>query len=174
MSSGKGRIRSAVRKGTRSDKSPRVAGATKRLHQPSLCTRCGAVFSRRTWRQDHGASPDLLARATPTVCPACRQTARGESFGCVLVRGAWAAANEAVLRRRIRNVATRARFTQPERRIESVERRGDVLEIRTTSEKLAHRIVRELLKAFRGRATYHWQERDGSLLATWRRDDGPP
>jgi hypothetical protein len=38
-----------------------------------------------------------------------------------------------------------------------------------TSQKLAHRIVYELRKAFRGRATYAWSADDGSLLATWER-----
>jgi len=39
----------------------------------------------------------------------------------------------------------------------------------TTSQKLAHRIVRELKKAFRGRASYDWSD-DGSLFAVWERD----
>jgi hypothetical protein len=44
-----------------------------------------------------------------------------------------------------------------------------VLEVLTTSQKLAHRIVHELRKAFRGRARYAWSA-DGSLLATWERE----
>lgn len=46
-------------------------------------------------------------------------------------------------------------------------------EVLTTSQKLAHRIVHELKKAFRGQAGYAWSDRDGSLLATWQRDDVP-
>jgi hypothetical protein len=75
--------------------------------------------------------------------------------------------DESLLRRRIANVAARARATQPERRITSIERRGDVLEVLTTSQKLAHRIVHEVKKLFGGRATYTWSD-DRSLLATWR------
>jgi hypothetical protein len=71
---------------------------------------------------------------------------------------------------RIRNVAARARFTQPQRRVVSAERRGAVLQVLTTSQKLAHRIVHELRKAFRGRAQYAWSPTDGSLLATWERE----
>ena len=83
--------------------------------------------------------------------------------------GAYAAANEDAIRKRIRNVSSRARFTQPQRRVVSVARSGPVLEGVTTSQKLAHRIVHELRKAFRGRATYAWSADDGSLLATWER-----
>lgn len=170
MGKGKGLIRSLNRKGTRSDKKPAVATKAAPLRQPTCCERCGAVFSRQTWRRDHPVTHALLGRANWTVCPACKQAAGGEYFGRVLIRGAYAAANEIEIRRRIQNVAERARVTQPERRIVSAERDGNVLEVLTTSQKLAHRIVRELKKAFRGRASYAWSDEDGSLFATWQRD----
>jgi len=44
---------------------------------------------------------------------------------------------------------------------------GDV-EVLATSQKLAHRIAHELVKAFGGRASYSWSEDDGCLFATWR------
>jgi hypothetical protein len=84
------------------------------------------------------------------------------------VRGAFAAAHEDLIRRRIANVAARAASSQPERRISSIER-GDVLDVITTSQKLAHRTVHELKKLFRGRATYAWSD-DGALFATWERE----
>lgn len=65
----------------------------------------------------------------------------------VVIRGAYATTHDEAVRRRIENVATRVGFTQPERRLSSIERRGDLLEVLTTSQKLAHRIVRELRKA---------------------------
>jgi hypothetical protein len=56
--------------------------------------------------------------------------------------------------RRIRNVARRSGFTQPERRIVSIGRDESRLEVLTTSQKLAHRIASELVKAFGGRASF--------------------
>ena len=168
---GKGLIRSLNRRGTRTDKLRPVEKSTGRLRGPAVCERCGAVFSRLTWRRDHAMTHALLARAKWVVCPACKQTERGEAFGRVLIKGTYAAANEDLIRRRIENVATRAQFTQPERRLVSVERQGDVLEVLTTSQKLAHRIVEELKKLFRGRVAYHWSD-DGTLFATWERSGG--
>jgi len=72
--------------------------------------------------------------------------------------------------RRIENVAKRAAYTQPERRIVSLGWEGKTLEVLTTSQKLAHRIARELKKAFGGRTTYAWSDRDGTLSATWRKE----
>jgi hypothetical protein len=139
------------------------------LPEPSACERCGAVFSRRVWRRPGKVSAALLGRARWTICPACRQSSQEVGFGRILVRGAYAVANEGLIRRRIANVAARAASTQPERKISSIERQGDVLEILTTSQKLAHRIVHELKKLFRGRATYAWSD-DGTLLVTWQRE----
>jgi NMD protein affecting ribosome stability and mRNA decay len=172
-SKGKGLIRSLNRRGTRTDKILPVA-AKNPAHDPTVCERCGAVFTRKTWRQGRKVDDDLLARAAWAVCPACKQTRGGEYFGRVVVRGAYAVANQAAIRRRIANVASRARFTQPERRVVSTEGDASILEVLTTSQKLAHRITRELKKTFGGRASYNWSDSDGALFATWQRDDVPP
>jgi hypothetical protein len=162
-------IRSGNRRGTRSDQSPPVTRRPTRLREPAACERCGATFVRRTWRTGRAVPATLLRQATWTVCPACSQAEHGEYFGRVLIGGAFAAANAAAIRRRIANVDARARFTQPQRRVIAAAE-GHVLEVLTTSQKLAHRIVHELKKAFRGRASYRWSDTDGSLFATWQRD----
>jgi NMD protein affecting ribosome stability and mRNA decay len=167
----KGLIRSLNRRGTRSEKRKPMEVRTGRLREPVACERCGAVFSRRTWRRDRTPTHALLARAVWRICPACQQVRREEYLGRVLVRGPYAAAHESAIRRRIENVARRAERTQPERRIVSIERQGDTLEVLTTSQKLAHRIVHELKKVFRGHASYSWSN-DGSLFATWARERG--
>ena len=64
--------------------------------------------------------------------------------------------------------AARAAFTQPERRIVSIDRESNGIAVLTTSQKLAHRIARELEKAFGGSAKYRWEPSDGSLRAEWR------
>jgi hypothetical protein len=74
---------------------------------------------------------------------------------------------EQELRRRIQNVCERARFTQPERRLLAVERTPAGLKVTTTSQELAHRIGREIEKAFGGRTSYSWSDADGHLLALW-------
>jgi hypothetical protein len=104
-------IRSGNRRGVRSDKSPAVARKSPRPREPAVCRRCGSAFARRTWRTDRALTHDLLGRVSWTVCPACREVGRAEGYGRVVIRGAYAAAHEDAIRRRIRNVAARARFT---------------------------------------------------------------
>jgi NMD protein affecting ribosome stability and mRNA decay len=154
----------------RGSRSGKVVPAAKGGHvfaDPTACERCGAVFTRKTWRR-RGVDPELFQRAAWDVCPACRQEAGAEFHGRVVVAGALPPALLEEVERRIRNVAERAEFTQPERRVIDVRMGADALEILTTSQKLAHRLARELEKAFGGRALYAWSDRDGRLVASWQ------
>jgi hypothetical protein len=160
-------IRANVRRGAKSMRVPLVAQKHgNALQEPMICERCGAVFVRKAWRRGD------VSITTPSMPPAgvpalsCEQVGRGEYYGRVLVRDAAGADREAI-GRRIQNVASRAEFTQPERRLVSMEWKGSELEVLTTSQKLAHRIASELDKAFGGRATFEWSHDDGSLLAVW-------
>jgi NMD protein affecting ribosome stability and mRNA decay len=169
MAKTKGAIRAGNRSMTASGKSRAAEARHGRLEEPRACERCGAVWRGRAWHPPHAVRPSraLLDRTEWTTCPACKQQSQDEYMGRIIVRGDPQSFDEPALRRRVRNVGARAEFTQPERRIVSVERQGDTLEILTTSQKLAHRVVHEIVKAFGGRATYRWLD-DGSLYATWR------
>ncbi len=156
---------------------PPVAARTRGLREPAVCERCFAVYRDRAWRAA-GPGRRVPADVTWTLCPACSQVERQEYFGRVRVSAPLAPERESELRRRIWNVERRARATQPERRLVSLGRAGGRLEVLATSQKLAHRIARELEKAFGGRASYVWAERDGLLEASWdpegrRRDETP-
>jgi hypothetical protein len=148
-----------------------VARRTAAVREKNLCPACGAVFARKTWRRSARRWRDAIVEGGARApCPACRQEATGQAFGRVLLEGACVERRSGDLLRRIRNVAGRAAFTQPERRLIRTTTRGATIEVLTTSQKLAHRIARELQKAFRGAVSFHWSEGDGSLLAVWRCD----
>lgn len=163
----RGRQRGLDHRGVRTDKSPPVSGEYT-YPEPAVCVGCGAVYTRKTWRSS--APRRLLAfleGAGRVSCPACRQVREGRGYGQVQLRGEWLQAHEEEVRRRISAVESRARHTQPERRLVTMAKRSDGLELTTTSQKLAHRVTRELQKAFGGTSTYSWSDRDGSLRATW-------
>ena len=161
-------IRSLNRRGTRSDMSPLVAQKGRAPKDPSVCDICGSIYTAKTWRRDRPLPVKLVNAAAWTTCPGCKQAKSGAYFGRVLVRGSKALANLDAIRSRIANVERRAEFTQPERRIVSSDWDGTTLEVLTTSQKLAHRIARELEKAFGGRARYTWSDQDGGLTAIWQ------
>ncbi len=165
----KGLIRSLNRSQVRNDKGPLVTRKTKAPAEGTVCERCGAAFVRKTWRR--AARMSAERPVTWGICPACQQVGRLEGQGRIVLSGTGVMANEDLIRRRIRNIEGRAMDKQPERRVVSVtpvEIEG-ALEVLTTSQKLAHRIVHELTKLLGGRATYAWKD-DGSLFATWHYD----
>jgi hypothetical protein len=169
---GKGLVRALARAGSKSDHGPAVARKGPAVADQTVCGGCGAVFAHKTWRRSARRLQGASARgAVPGVCPACRQAAKGSAFGRVLLEGSYVAGHADELIRRIRNVAARAEFTQPERRLVRIVKRESMLEVLTTSQKLAHRLAREITKAFHGAVSYHWSGSDGRLLARWRRDD---
>jgi NMD protein affecting ribosome stability and mRNA decay len=162
----KDRAREDAERRTRSHQTPvsRVAPAPA---ERTLCDGCGAVFAHKTWRRSPARTMAALADGPSWGrCPACRQRATGAA-GTVLLLGSSVRLAERELRRRIANVGRRARFTQPERRLVGIRRVPDGLEVLTTSQELAHRIAREVEKAFGGRARYAWSDGDGHLLARW-------
>ncbi len=170
----KGLTRGLDRRGTRSDMSPPVALKGRAPEDPSVCDVCGSIYTAKTWRRDRPLPAKLINAAAWTICPACKQAKSGEYFGRVLVRGSNAISNLEAIRARIANVERRAEFTQPERKIVSSKWDGVTLEVLTTSQKLAHRIARELQKAFGGRARYTWSDQDGALTAVWEGETRRP
>ncbi|MGA7762728.1 MAG: hypothetical protein WCA59_13360 [Candidatus Binataceae bacterium] len=157
-------IRSMNRRGSRSDKSPPVAHKQK-FSDPSICDRCGAVYSGKGWRRGRRVAPEVMNRARWVACPGCAQAASGEYHGQVFITLPDAVSRDAVSAR-IANVERRALLTQPERRIVASNWNGDTLEVLTTSQKLAHRIACEVEKAFGGQSHFSWSDDDGSVLAT--------
>lgn len=169
---GKPTLRGLDHRGVRSSKLPADSLEPTTLPDPTVCPSCHAVYSHKTWRAAFERSKDApFAGAHQALCPACRRAQRGPFLGRVLICGNYVPVYEEEICRRIRNVAARAEFTQPEHRLVSLQWSGPALEVVTTSQGLAHRIAHELKKTFGGRTSYKWAERDRSLLATWQRDE---
>ncbi len=158
-----------VVRGCRADRSPLVMHKEPALPDPCACDACGAVRVRKSWHHPSTVPLAVAAQMPAARCPACRQAAAGRFFGQVVMRGPWVLEHAELLERRIGNVARQAAHRQPERRIVDLRRTTGTLEVLTTSQKLAHRIAHELRKAFGGRLSYRWSDRDGALRATWDR-----
>jgi NMD protein affecting ribosome stability and mRNA decay len=165
------RGRMLVRRGTRDDKAPRVVRSAARPEEGAICRGCDAVYRRKTWRRRPLLPSDRLSAAR-VLCPACHQVRSRRSFGEVVLRGPAVEGRRDILRR-IRHIAERAVFTQPERRVVAIEPRADGVHVLTTSQKLAHRVAVELTKAFGGHARYAWSDRGGRLYSVWDAPEVP-
>lgn len=121
------------------------------------------VASRRTSPSDPGRARALFRRGTR---PDKEPTA---GAGHVIARGRFALDHLEEILRRIHNVSGRAAARRAHPGPIAIGWTREDVHIRTASHHLAHRIARELLKNYAGRALYHWDDRDGSLLVIWQR-----
>ncbi len=62
----------------------------------------------------------------------------------------------------------RALSVNPLQRVMKIVRLGKDIEVQTTNDRLAQRIGRELVRAYKGRVTYHWAHRDMLVRVYWQ------
>ena len=135
----------------------------------AACKRCGAIYRHKRWSLQNSAA---LFRGGPirsVVCPACRKISDGFPSGIVTLRGEFLKKHKDQILQRARNEETRAVRVNPLERIISIKNQGDSVEIKTTSERFAQRIGREIQRAFKGRTTYRWGGEDKMIRVDWHR-----
>jgi hypothetical protein len=80
--------------------------------------------------------------------------------------------HEPEIRGLIANVETRAVAVNPLDRVIKIVRRKKDLEVQTTNDRLAQRLGRALVRAYKGKAVYKWAHRDMMVRVTWQGPEG--
>lgn len=137
---------------------------------PVVCRSCQAIYSGKRWYLDRVEASHLLAaRTTRTIlCPACQKIRDDYPEGIVTLKWPSLRAHEIEIRNLIANVEERAMSINPLERIMKITRVGEDLEVLTTSDQLAQRLGRELVKAYKGRVTTRWAHQDVLARVTWQ------
>lgn len=139
----------------------------------AVCRVCGSIYHHKRWDLEptvHLGDPTLAV--VRVVCPACRKIRDRFPGGIVTLRGDFLRAHKDQVLRLVRNVERRASEVNPLQRIISIRDWGDGLEIRTTNERLAQRIGRELERACKGEVTYRWSRDNKFVRVEWNRVAG--
>lgn len=137
---------------------------------PAMCSTCKAVYLNKRWYvDDHqarrvAASPDVQK----LVCPACQKIRDGYPEGIVTVKWSELNDHEAEIRGLIAHVEARAISVNPLDRVMKIDRRRRDLEVQTTNDRLAQRLGRALVRAYKGKAAYKWAHRDMMVRVTWQ------
>ena len=139
---------------------------------PAVCPACRSAYLNRRWVG--GKDPRaILARQQPGVrallCAACRMTADGEWRGELRLAGTFLAQHRAEVERLIRNEAKRAAEDNPLARIVRQDWSAGRLTVLTTTEHLAKRLGRGLVKAYDGKARYRFGHENKTAYVTWMR-----
>ncbi len=137
---------------------------------PSICSKCQAIYANKRWHLDDEEARRLAASPAThkMVCPACQKIQDDYPEGIVTLKWSDLREHEAEIRGLVGNVEARALSVNPLERVMKIVRRRKDLEVQTTNDRLAQRIGRELVRAYKGRVTYHWAHRDMLARVSWQ------
>jgi NMD protein affecting ribosome stability and mRNA decay len=143
---------------------------------PAICRKCLAIYADKRWHFDKVQAPKLAVspRTKKLVCPACQKIKDDYPEGIVTLTWSDLREHEPEIRGLIANVETRAASVNLLDRVMKIVRRKNDLEIQTTSDRLAQRIGRALVRSYKGKAAYHWAHRDMMVRVIWEGPESQP
>ena len=140
----------------------------------TMCPTCGAVCANKRWVMAGMRGQELAAsdHRQNLVCPACQKIRDDYPEGIVTLAWTKLKEFEPEIRGLIGNVEARALSVNPLERVMKIVRRRNEMEVHTTNDRLAQRIGRELVRAFKGRVAYSWAHRDMLIRVEWNGPEG--
>jgi NMD protein affecting ribosome stability and mRNA decay len=138
--------------------------AKHKLHEPTVCPNCGAVFHEGRWQW-----LDRPAQAHEEMCPACHRIHDQFPAGFVTASGPYFKEHREELLHLVKNEEQRAKAEHPLKRIMNIEDQDDGIQITTTDIHLARGIGEALHHAYQGELEYQYNERENLLRVVWER-----
>jgi len=135
-----------------------------KLHAPTLCTECGAVFHDGRWQWL--PKPE---KAEQGCCPACHRIRDGFPAGYVTITGDFIGAHEQEILQLIRNHEAHEKAEHPLQRIMNIEKTKYSTVVTTTDTHLARGIGDALHHACQGELEYHYNAEQNLLRVNWSR-----
>jgi NMD protein affecting ribosome stability and mRNA decay len=135
----------------------------QKMHEPTVCRRCGAVFHQGRWQW--GTRP---AGAVEDICPACRRIEEKLPAGVVTVHGTLPALRRDEVIALARHQEEAEKVEHPLNRIMSIEDSAEGLVITTTDIHLPRRLGEALKRAMHGDLDLHFDEAGYFVRVDWR------
>jgi hypothetical protein len=135
----------------------------QKLHEPTVCEGCGAVYHAGRWQW--GPSPEPAHKGH---CPACRRIAEELPAGIVTLHGSFARDHKDEIVGLAHNEEAAEQAEHPLNRIMAIEESDEGLVIRTTDIHLPHRLGTALKRAFHGELDIHFDEAGYFVRVDWR------
>lgn len=138
--------------------------SNKKLHEPTRCPQCGAVFQGGRWQWL--AAP---AAAHEARCPACHRIHDKFPAGHVTLQGEFLVAHRAEILQLAHNREAHEKAEHPLQRIMGIEDVEHGVLITTTDTHLARNIGEAVHAAYKGRLEYHYNKAENLLRVQWSR-----
>lgn len=136
--------------------------AKGKIHEPSVCLQCGAVFHQGRW-QWIKASADAHA----VTCPACHRIQDHFPAGFITLKGSFFKQHRDEIMNLVHNEEKREKSEHPLKRIIDVKESGENALVTTTDIHLARSIGDALHHAYQGKLEYHYNEEQNLLRVEW-------
>jgi NMD protein affecting ribosome stability and mRNA decay len=142
------------------------------MKEVAVCTGCNALYWNKRWYLHEDESTKLSAEMVrnEVICPACQRIQDNYPAGVVTFTGDYLVLHENEILNTIKNVEEKARTKNPLARIMEIKQEGNVLTIRTTSDKLAEKLGRDIYKAHSGDLEYQWSKQENFVRVNWSRE----
>ncbi|HUA78469.1 MAG TPA: BCAM0308 family protein [Acetobacteraceae bacterium] len=137
-----------------------------KLHEPTVCPQCGAVYHNGRWQWT-----GRPAGAHEALCQACHRINDDYPAGTVTIGGDFLKLHKEEILHIVRRQEEIEKPEHPLNRIMGISDELDRITVRTTDIHLPRRIAEALKSAFDGALTFHYDEGGYFLRAEWRRDD---
>lgn len=136
----------------------------RKLPEPTVCPKCGAVFHRGRW-----AWGERPPQAHETQCPACLRIRDRYPAGYVTLGGPFVAEHREEILGLARNVEAREKAEHPLKRIMEIQDENGGVLITTTDMHLARSIGDALYHAYEGELDYEYTDEANILRVSWER-----
>ena len=138
-----------------------------KLHDPTVCTECGALFHEGRWRWPSEPPP---ANAEREICQACHRIRDEYAAGWVTLSGDFVSAHKEELVHLIRHNEQLEKAEHPLHRIMNILEEDGNLVVTTTDIHLPRRIGDALHHAYHGKLKLHYEREEYRLRVQWTRD----
>lgn len=139
----------------------------------AVCKKCGATYHNKRWSLDKKAiAIPATAKKVMVVCAACQKKTDKFAGGYVTLHGTFLKAHKDEILNLVRNKEERAMHFNPLDRVIEIKAKRTLIEITTTTEKLAQRIGQMLKKAYDGKVEYKWSAGVKLARVVWTREEG--
>lgn len=136
-----------------------------KLHEPSRCPRCNAVYVNGRWTWD-----DAVQAPAEEVCSACHRIADNYPAGEITLSGGFLATHKDEIVSLARNIEKAENAEHPLNRIIAIRDLASQMQITTTDVHLPRRIGKSVQSAWDGDLDIHFDEEGYFTSITWHRD----
>jgi hypothetical protein len=140
--------------------------ARGKLHEPTACPKCGAVFREGRWQW----VADVPKEAKRETCPACHRINDKYPAGEITLSGTFLSGHRDEIINLVRNIERAENAEHPLARIMAIDEAGGEIVVTTTDIHLPRRIAHALENAFKGDLETHYNEEEYFVRIIWERD----